>query len=107
MHGDRKTSRVALAKVVALQNLRQRVARAEPDHVLEAQGAQPVAVEADLRLIRIQDFEDLLFVGFGILVDLLASEWRTRDVPAGGIADQAGHVADEKDDGMAQVLEVL
>ena len=39
--------------------------------------------------------------------DLLARHRRTRDVAAGRIADQAGHIADQEDDGVAQVLKML
>ena len=38
---------------------------------------------------------------------LLAAERRTGGVAAGGIADESGAVADEKDDGVAEILEVL
>jgi hypothetical protein len=38
---------------------------------------------------------------------LLAAERRTRGVAPGGIADEPGAVADEEDDGVAQILEVL
>ena len=56
---------------------------------------------------RIEDLEDLRLVGFGVLVDGLARHGRARHVAAGGVADHAGHIADQEDDGVAQVLEVL
>src|SRR5262249_47039318 len=84
-----------------------RVAGAEVDHVIKTQPAQPLAVEPDLRFPGIEDFEDLRFVRFRIAIDLLARERGTRDVAAGGIADQAGHIADQEDHGVAEILKVL
>src|SRR5260370_7064797 len=107
MHGDRQLFTLATAKIVARQNLREGVARAEPDHILEAHGAEPFTVEADLRFVRIENPENLLFISQCILADLLPGERRPRYIPTGGIADQASHVADHEDDGVAQILEVL
>ena len=56
---------------------------------------------------RIENLEDLRLVGFGVGVDLLARERRARGDAARGIADEAGEVADEEDDGVAHVLKVL
>ena len=81
--------------------------REQPDHVFPSQLAKPVAVEAHLGLLRIEDLEDLRLVGFGVALDGLAGHRRTRDVAAGGVADHAGHVADQEDDGVAEVLKVL
>ena len=73
----------------------------------EAELAQPLAVEADFGLVAIENLEDLRLVGLGVGVDLLAGERRARGDAARGIADEAGEVADEEDDGVAHVLKVL
>jgi hypothetical protein len=46
---------------------------------------------------RIEDLEDLLLVGLGVLRDLLGRERRARLRLAGGVADQGGEVANEED----------
>src|SRR5260370_4598233 len=104
MHRDWRALFVALGEIIALENPRHGIARAKADHVLEPQRRQPLAVEADLGLLWIEDLEDLLFVRFGVLVDLLTSEWGAPDVAAGGIADHDGPVADHKDEGLAGSL---
>ena len=68
---------------------------------------QPFAVEADFGLVAVENLEDLRLVGFGVGVDLLAGERRARGDAARGIADEAGEVSDEEDDGVAHVLKVL
>ncbi len=55
----------------------------------------------------IEELEDLLLVGLGVARDLLAAQRRPRLVAAAGVADQAGEVADQEDDGVPQLLEVL
>ena len=67
---------------------------------------EPFGVVADLGSLLVEDLEDLLLVGFGVLVDLFARQRLAGDVAAGGIADEGGEIADEKDDGMAELLEV-
>src|SRR5260370_1141397 len=56
----------------------------EPDEAVRAQRAQPLPVEADLRLRRVEDLEGLLLVGLGIALDLLARQGRARLRAAGG-----------------------
>ena len=107
VHRNRHAFRVALGEIVALQDARHGVFRAQPDHVFEAQLVQPFAVEADLGFFRIENLEDLRLVGLGVGLDLLARQRRTRGVAAGGIADHGRAVADQEDDGVAEILEVL
>ena len=97
----------ALVEVFALQHLRDRELGRQPDEAFEAELAQPLAVEAHLGLVAVEDLEDLRLVGLGVLVDLLARERRPRGRAARGIADEPGEVADEEDDGVAHVLKVL
>src|SRR5208282_2808420 len=51
--------------------------------------------------------EDLRFVGLGVVGNLLAGERRARSRAAGGIADHAGEIADEEDDGVAEILKMF
>ena len=81
--------------------------RAQTDHVFKLQRSEPFAVEADFGFRRIENLENLRLVGFGVAVDFFARHGRAGDVAAGGIADQAGHVSDQEDDRMAQILKML
>ena len=54
----------------------------------------------------VEDLEDLLLVGLGVGVDLLAGQRLAGDVAAGGVADEGGEVADEKDDSVAELLKM-
>ena len=107
VHRDRGVIAHALRKVVTLEQAGDGVLGREADNVLEAQGVEPFAVEADDGLLGIEDFEDLAAVGLGVAGDLFAGEGRAGDVAAGGVADTSGAVADDEDDFVAQVLKML
>ena len=77
------------------------------DHLLPSQRRQPVAVETNLGFFGVQDLEDLRLVGFGVPIDGFARHRRARRVAARRVADHTGHVADQEDDGVAQILKVL
>jgi hypothetical protein len=95
-----------LVEVFALQHLRDGELGGEADHALEAEFLEPLGVIADLGFGGVEDLEDLLLVGFGVAVDLCLGERLAGDVAAGGVADEGGGVADEEDDGVAELLEV-
>jgi hypothetical protein len=107
VYGDGHAVFEALGEFGALQDARHGVARAQAHQFFVAHGLQPLAVEADLGLLGIEDFEDLRAVGLGVAVDILARHGRAGDIAARGIADQRGHIADQKDHGVAQVLEMF
>ena len=79
----------------------------ESDQAGVAELVEPLGVVADFGLVAVEDFEDLVFVGLGVSVDLFAGEGLAGLVFAGGVADEGGGVADEEDDGVAELLEVL
>src|SRR5205085_1000173 len=62
---------------------------------------------ADLGLYRVENLVDLLLIRLGVRDDLFARQGGTRRFFSGGVADHAGEVADEKDDAMTELLEVL
>ena len=72
------------------------------------QRPQPFAVEADLGLLRIENLEDLRLVGFGVArrsaSRVMGGRVTLRPV---GSPIMAVHVADQEDDGVAQILEML
>ena len=70
-------------------------------------GFHPAAVEVNEGFVRIQDLEDLAFIGVGVGLDLLLGQGRPGLALAGGIADQTGEIADEKDHLMTQVLKIF
>jgi len=98
---------LALREIVALQDASHRVMRRQAHDVDIRHRRQPLAVEADLGFLFIENLEHLRFVGFGVLEDRFARHGRARHVAAGGVADQPGHIADEKNHRVAEVLKVF
>ena len=109
MHGDRRAFFVALGEIVALQNPRHGVLASTAGSCLRtAAAAEPLAVEADLGLRRIEDLEHLRLVGLGVRVDLPRASCGGRvTLRPVGSPIMPGHVADQEDHGVAQVLKVL
>jgi hypothetical protein len=98
---------VALGKVVALEHLCERHPRGQADPVFAGEGGQPARVEVDHRGVAVEQLEDLPLVGLGVGGDLVASELRARRFLAGRVADHAGEIADQEDDAMPELLEVV
>src|SRR5207244_5702918 len=72
-----------------------------------AERGKPRAVELDDGLVRIEDPESLPGVGRRVRLDLGARELRSGGLAARRVPDHPGEVADDEDDPMAGVLEVL
>ena len=106
VHADRLPSLEAVVEVVALHHAGHGVPAGELDHAARAQRVAPFAVVADLGFGRVQNQAGLFVIGLGVRLDLLSGQRRARAVAPGRVADHAGEVADQKDDGMAQVLEL-
>ncbi len=96
----------AVAELLALEHLREGDLGGEIDHAGIAELVEPLRVVADLGLVAVEDAEDLVLVGGGVLHDLFAGEGLAGLRLAGGVADERGGVADEEDDGVAELLEV-
>ncbi len=107
VHRNRRAVFQAFREIVAFQNAGHGILRAQADHVLELQLVEPLAIEADFGFARVQNFEDLSLVSLGVAIDIGARHRRPRDVAAGGVADHAGHIADQKNDGVTQILKVF
>ena len=97
----------AFAEVVALQHAGQRVFRRQLDHARRAERPQPFVIEANLGFLRVEDLEHLPLVGPRVLVDLFMRQRGPGDLLPGGISDHPGEIADDEDDAMAELLEVL
>ena len=96
----------ALVEVLALEHLGDGELGEELDDVVVGELVEPLGVVADLGLFGVEDLEDLLLVSLGVAIDLFAGEGLAGDVAARRVADQCGRVADEEDDGVAELLEV-
>ena len=107
MHGNRDARGVALREIVSFQQPRDRVTRAKTYDLFIAHLPQPFAVEPNLRFLGIQDLKNLILIGFGIGLDILARERGPRGVAAGWVSDHSGGVADQEDDLMAHVLKMF
>src|SRR2546430_7578189 len=75
--------------------------------VFSAEFREPAAVEINHGFLRVQNLEDLGFVGFGVLFDLVAAQRLARDGAARRVADHSGKIADQKNYRMPEVLKVL
>src|SRR5262249_46393072 len=107
MHEDGLAGFVTVMEIVALEKAAHGVFRAQRDDVLETHGLEPLAVETDFGLLRIQNFEDLRTVGLRVLFNRLTRHRRASGVAAGRVADQARHVADQEDHRVPKILKVL
>jgi hypothetical protein len=104
--GDRLSRAVALAEVVPLEHPGDGVPGGQLDHLGRAHLAHPARVEDHEGLLRIQDVEDLLLVGPGVLQHLLPGERLAGGALAGGVPDHPGEVTDQEQDLVAEVLEL-
>ena len=106
VESDRLVRPPAFLEVVALEDPRDRDPRRQSNQPRGAEGVQPLAVELDDRLVRVENLEGLLRVGAGVLLDLLAGQLRAGRLLPGGVADRPREVADHEDDPVTRVLEV-
>src|SRR5258708_32138731 len=97
----------AFVKLLALQHLRHRKFRCQPDKVLSRHLGKPARVEIDHGLLRIKNLKDLRFVSLSVAVDIGAGERRTRDRSARGVADHPGKISNEEDYRVSQILKML
>ncbi len=74
---------------------------------MAGQRAEPFAVVAHLGALPVEDLVNLIEVGFRVGAHLLARERRTRFGLARGVANHRREIANEKNSGVAFLLEVL
>ena len=106
VHGDGLTFAVALGEIVAFEHAGDGVLRGEADHAVGAQRGEPLRIERDFGLVAIENEEYLVGVGLGVCRQLVRGHGRPRQVATGGVADHAGEVADQKNDVMAEILQL-
>ncbi len=80
---------ITLGEIVALEHPRDRVLRRELDHAVGAERREPRRVERDLGPVLVEDQEDLVGIGPGVGLDLLARERRPGHVAARRVADHS------------------
>ena len=96
----------ARVKVVALHHAGDGVLGRQLDHAARAQLVAPLAVVAQLGFFRAEHFVGLGAIGFGVGADLFGAQRRAGGVAAARVANEGGEVANEEDDGVAQVLQL-
>ena len=106
MHRDGRAFLETAGEIVALHHARHGVARGQRDHAARPQRVAPLAVPAHLGPVHVDDQPDLVEVGLGVRLDLLARQRRARAVAPGRVADHGGEVADQRDHHMPQVLQL-
>ena len=97
----------ARAEVFALEHAGEAVVAADADDVVAGKFVEPLGVVADFGFLRVEEFEDLREIGFGVGVDFFAGERRARFGASGGIADHGGKIADQENGGVAEVLKMF
>ena len=100
---DRLLRCVALREVVALEELRHRRGAREPEELLHLH-REPLAVEAHLGAVRVEDLERLLLERLGVAVDLLRRQHGPLGRAPAGVSHARGVIADDQDDRVAAVL---
>ena len=103
---DGDTLFVAFGEVVSFEHAGDIDLAVEAKEIEASELGEPFSVAADFGFLGIEDFEDLVGVGFGVLFDGFGIEgWPGFGAP-GGIADAGGIIADDDDGEMASVLEL-
>ena len=106
VHVNRHAVPKALREIVALQQARHGVVAAQADDIGRRQRVQPLRVEPQFGPVRVENLEDLPGVRLGVRPHLVARQRLARFRAAGRIADHGGEIADQKDDGVPDLLKL-
>jgi hypothetical protein len=97
---------VAFGEIVSFEHPGDIDLAVEAKEIEAGEFGEPFSVAADFGFLGIEDFEDLVSVGFGVLLDGFWIEgWAGFGAPR-GIADASGVISDDDDGEMASVLEL-
>lgn len=97
---------VAFGEIVAFEHAGDIDLAIEAEEIEAGELGEPFSVAANFGFLGIEDFEDLVGVGFGVLLDSFGIEgWAGFGAP-GGIADASSVISDDDDGEMASVLEL-
>jgi len=97
---------VAFGEIVAFEHAGDIDLAVEAKEIEAGEFGEPFSVAADFGFLGIEDFEDLVGVGFGVLLDGFGIEGWAGFRSTRGIADAGGIIADDDDGEMASVLEL-
>src|SRR5262245_62127316 len=98
---------VSFLEIIPLQHAGNGVTAGQADQVAAIEFVQPFRVEDDFCLFTIEDFENLLFIGLDVFLNVVRGACRPRLIPAAGVADSRRIVSDQKVNLVPQVLEGL
>ena len=107
MNGNGLIVRQARTKVLVLEHARETVLRAELDHFVPGELAEPIVVVADFCFPGIENLVDLLEIRLCVCPHLLTRERRARFRLARGVAHHGREIADQENRGVAEVLKML
>jgi len=97
---------VAFGEIVAFEHAGDIDLAVEAQEIEAGEFGEPFSVAADFGFLGIEDFENLVGVGFGVLLDGFGIEgWAGFGAPS-GIADASSVISDDDDGEMASVLEL-
>lgn len=97
---------VAFGEIVSFEHTSDIDLAVEAKEIEAGELGEPFSVAADLGFLGIEDFKDLVSVGFGVLLDGFGIEGRAGFGASGGIADASSVISDDDDGEMASVLEL-
>ena len=97
---------VAFGEIVTFEHTGDIDLAVEAKEIEAGELGEPFAVAADFGFLGIEDFEDLVGVGFGVLLDGFGIEGWAGFGASGGIADASSVISDDDDGEMASVLEL-
>jgi len=97
---------VAFGEIVAFEHSGDIDLAVEAKEIEAGELGEPFSVAADLGFLGIEDFENLVGVGFGVLLDGFWIEGWAGFGASGGIADASSVISDDDDGEMASVLEL-
>ena len=97
---------VAFGEVVPFEQAGDVDLAVEAEEIGAGEFGQPLAVTANFGFLGVDDLEDLVGVGFGVLLDHFGFEGGAGFGAAGGVADSGGVVAHDDDGKVAGLLEL-
>src|SRR5256885_13696774 len=107
MHRNRLLIVKASVKVLAFEQLRDCVLCHQPHKIVGGKRTHPPPVEINHSLLWIENLENLRLVSLGILFDLLTAKRRPGDRSPRRVPDHPRKIANQKDCGMPEILEML
>ena len=106
MRSDRLALFDPLPEILPLQHLLERDPTVEPDDVGERHFLEPIAIEDGAGSGRVEHFEGLGAIAFGVGEDLLVRELRSRNGTPARVADHGREIPDDEDCFVTEILKL-